>query len=67
MVDTVLWAFLGARRLCRSARVRWHWQILVVQDLALSCLSRHLLLPFAGHLRTSGGTVDGSSGSCATE
>ena len=59
--------FLGARRLCRSARVRLRWQILVVQDLALSCQSRHPLLPFAVHLHTSGGTVDGGSGSCATE
>ena len=59
--------FLGARRLCRSARVQWRWQILVVQDLALSWQSRHPLLPFAVHLRTPGGTGDGGSGSCATE
>ena len=59
--------FLGARRLCWSARVQWGWQILVVQDLAPSCQSWHPLLPFAVHLRTSGGTVDGGSGSCATE
>ena len=59
--------FLGARRLCRSARVQWRWQILVVQDLALSWQSWHPLLPFTAHLCTPGGTGDGGSGSCATE
>ena len=59
--------FLGARRLCRSARLQWRWQILLVQDLALSWQSRHPLLPFAVHLRTPGGTGDGGSGICATE
>ena len=37
--------FLGARRLCRSARVQWRWQILVVQDLALSWQRWHPSFP----------------------